>query len=130
MRISDWSSDVCSSDLRAAPRAGLPRRPPMPRHFVFTLLAALGLAGVAHAAPPPKAVAIDPERYAGKWYEIAGLPTPLQRRCVGDATVEYTVAPHGGLHINNRCRTKNGDIAAMSGLAVPREGAAGAQDQI
>ncbi|MBO1113663.1 lipocalin family protein [Bordetella petrii] len=99
----------------------------MPRHFVFTLLAALGLTGAVHAAPPPKAVDIDPARYAGKWYEIASLPTPLQRRCVGDATVEYTVAPQGGLHINNRCRTKNGDIAAMSGLALPREGAAGAQ---
>src|SRR3546814_11240287 len=26
MRISDWSSDVCSSDLRARPSARLPRR--------------------------------------------------------------------------------------------------------
>ena len=99
----------------------------MPRHFVCTLLATLGLAGLAHAAPPPKAVAIDPQRYAGKWYEIASLPTPLQRRCVGDVTVEYTVAPQGALHIDNRCRTKHGDVAAMSGLAVPPEQAAGAQ---
>src|SRR3546814_1789036 len=27
MRISDWSSDVCSSDLRKAPRSALSRRP-------------------------------------------------------------------------------------------------------
>src|SRR3546814_9339727 len=27
MRISDWSSDVCSSDLRDAPRIGQGRRP-------------------------------------------------------------------------------------------------------
>src|SRR3546814_1402484 len=28
MRISDWSSDVCSSDLRKAKRRGNMRRPP------------------------------------------------------------------------------------------------------
>src|SRR3546814_2555225 len=30
MRISDWSSDVCSSDLSAAPRAATPRLIPAP----------------------------------------------------------------------------------------------------
>jgi len=102
----------------------------MPRHAAPFLMAALGLAGTLHAAPPVQPVdRIDPARYAGKWYEIARLPTPLQRRCVADATVEYTAAPQGGLHINNRCRAKDGSIAAMSGTAVPREGATGAQYQ-
>ncbi|MBV7484554.1 lipocalin family protein [Bordetella sp. BOR01] len=103
----------------------------MPRHLVLILSAALlGLAGVVPAAPPLQAVdTIDLERYAGKWYEIARLPTPLQRLCVDDATVEYTVAPQGALHINNRCRTKDGSIAAVSGLATQHEGATGAQYQ-
>src|SRR3546814_10897027 len=30
MRISDWSSDVCSSDLRGLPSVGPPRRPHRP----------------------------------------------------------------------------------------------------
>src|SRR3546814_3818345 len=35
MRISDWSSDVCSSDLRALEEAGLPVDPALvvPAHF-------------------------------------------------------------------------------------------------
>jgi len=102
----------------------------MPRHIVLALLAAFGLLGAPQAAPPPRAVdAIDPARYAGKWYEIARLPTPLQRRCVGDATVEYTAAPDNALHINNRCRAKDGSIASMSGLAVAAKDATGAQYQ-
>jgi len=102
----------------------------MPRHAALFLLAALGLVGSLHAAPPVQPVdRIDSARYAGKWYEIARLPTPLQRRCVADATVEYTAMPQGGLHINNRCRTKDGSIAAVSGSAVPIEGASGAQYQ-
>lgn len=103
----------------------------MRRPYACFLLAASGFAGMLNAAaPPPQAVGpIDAERYAGKWYEIARLPTPLQRRCVADATVEYRVAPHNGLHINNRCRTKDGTIAALSGTATPREGASGAQYQ-
>lgn len=105
----------------------------MRRHLMFLLLAAASFAGMSHAAsspPPLQAVdSIDTKRYAGKWYEIARLPTPLQRRCVGDVTVEYTAGLQGALHINNRCRTKDGSIAAMSGTATPREGATGAQYQ-
>src|SRR3546814_20868336 len=32
MRISDWSSDVCSSDLAARPEHEQPGRPPVVRH--------------------------------------------------------------------------------------------------
>src|SRR3546814_12700354 len=33
MRISDWSSDVCSSDLRESAAARAPRRSLVPRHL-------------------------------------------------------------------------------------------------
>src|SRR3546814_9436948 len=33
LRISDWSSDVCSSDLGAAPLSGTPRNPFRPVRF-------------------------------------------------------------------------------------------------
>src|SRR3546814_5137893 len=51
MRISDWSSDVCSSDLETAVPAGAPSR----RRFIGISAAAAGLAiipfaGRAHAA--------------------------------------------------------------------------------
>ncbi|MCD0505912.1 lipocalin family protein [Bordetella petrii] len=101
----------------------------MLRYVAAFLLAAAGCSTAARAATPQAVEHIDLARYAGKWYEIARLPTPIQRQCVADATVEYTVAPQNALHINNRCRTKDGDIAAMSGTATPVEGAAGAQFQ-
>jgi len=103
----------------------------MLRTLALSLLAACCAAGAPHAAAPaPRAVdQLDIQRYAGKWYEIARLPSALQRACVGDATVEYTPAPHGGLHINNRCRAKDGSVAAVSGTATRAEDAAGAQYQ-
>src|SRR3546814_4151997 len=48
MRISDWSSDVCSSDLSVVDAAILPEQPSSP-NLVLNLLLAL-LAGCASAA--------------------------------------------------------------------------------
>src|SRR3546814_14930607 len=48
MRISDWSSDVCSSDLS--------KSIPMTRKLLIASLL-LGVAGMAHARTPPSTVA-------------------------------------------------------------------------
>src|SRR3546814_8784989 len=59
MRISDWSSDVCSSDLRnaalrgfAGARGGRAGEGTMLRTLIVLLLALLGAANVATAAVP------------------------------------------------------------------------------
>src|SRR3546814_19533221 len=58
MRISDWSSDVCSSDLsRARLDARLSRQGGVPLR-VFVVIAVTSCAALAH--PPPSGIAATP----------------------------------------------------------------------
>src|SRR3546814_1169884 len=58
MRISDWSSDVCSSDLQC--RASLPELPDAKRHrYIDTL----GL-------PPYNASVLTAEKETARWFEV------------------------------------------------------------
>src|SRR3546814_15470445 len=52
MRISDWSSDVCSSDLGTAPADGHRRRHPGRRCIWPAELLRIGVGRLAHAAAP------------------------------------------------------------------------------
>src|SRR3546814_19891910 len=63
MRISDWSSDVCSSDL-LPPEPGLPPHAPPPP------------AGPPPLAPPPTAMPFPPEGQAPD--VAADMPQPEQ----------------------------------------------------
>src|SRR3546814_6488078 len=70
MRISDWSSDVCSSDLMASPPGDLG----MNRHYLRATVAAASLFGtlfvaVAWLAPAPRLL----------WNASASAPIGLYR---------------------------------------------------
>ena len=101
---------------------------------IATLLLALAAsaAGISHAAPPPMQTveSVDLKRYAGMWYEIANFPMFFQRNCVGDTTAEYTLHPDGTVGVNNRCRTKDGDIDSASGTATVVEGSNNAKLEV
>jgi len=98
--------------------------------FLLALTAAITVQ--THAAPPPvqTVASVDLKRYAGMWYEIAKFPMFFQRDCAGDTTAEYTVHPDGTLGVNNRCRTKDGDIDSTSGTATAIEGSNNAKLEI
>ncbi|WP_459616681.1 lipocalin family protein [Bordetella sp. 2513F-2] len=84
--------------------------------------AALWAGAVLAAAPPVSTVAaVDLSRYAGKWYEVARLPMPLEHHCVSDATVEY-VQENGSIAVHHRCQVRNGRIGSASGSATVIEG--------
>src|SRR3546814_4427518 len=83
MRISDWSSDVCSSDLRAADPGGL-LAGPAPQHG----------RGVSHANEASLGRRRAPLSRAG-----AGLPLSAHRGHGGDG-----VQPVGALRIADRLR--------------------------
>lgn len=61
--------------------------------------------------------AIDLNRYAGKWYEIARLPNSFQKRCAGDVAATYTLRADGKIDVLNECRQANGKIKRASGVA-------------
>ena len=67
-------------------------------------LLALSIATLsATATPQPQPVnEIDVERYVGKWYEIAKLPTNDQPNC-GDVVAEYELLDDGQIGVTNSC---------------------------
>jgi apolipoprotein D and lipocalin family protein len=85
--------------------------------LVPLLLAALGSpasAGEATLAPVP---ALDLQRYAGVWYEIARLPFRFQEKCAHSVVVRYTVRDDGRLGVVNECAEKDGRVSRASGVA-------------
>ena len=57
----------------------------------LSLLLPCGVLMAADQQPATSTVtAVDPNRYAGTWYEIARLPMFFQRKCVRDVTATYT----------------------------------------
>jgi apolipoprotein D and lipocalin family protein len=53
--------------------------------------------------------AVDLQRYAGEWYELARLPNRFQDQCIGDVTATYALRDDGNVSVTNRCRTAEGD---------------------
>ncbi len=66
-------------------------------------------------APFASIAAFDPERYLGRWYEIASYPVPFQRGCTNTQAV-YSAAPDGGIAVRNSC-VRDGDLETISGRA-------------
>lgn len=87
--------------------------------IVPTMLAGLLSAqGPAPTQRPVESVAaVDLERYAGRWYEIAKLPNRFQAGCAGGTVADYAVLPDGRISVTNRCRTADGDTTEVQGVA-------------
>ncbi len=49
----------------------------------------------------------DPERYAGRWYEIASFPAPFQSGC-SQTTADYAVTDPATLSVLNACQKPDG----------------------
>lgn len=88
----------------------------------WSLILSLGLSVSLAAAsderrPPVQTVPfVDLERYTGKWYEVARLPTRFQRDCIG-ATAEYEMIGEGMLSVFNTCYTQEGKTRTIRGEA-------------
>jgi apolipoprotein D and lipocalin family protein len=72
---------------------------------------------------------VDLARYAGRWFEIARLPTPFERRCAGDATATYTPRAEF-VEIDNRCRGYDGGERRALGIGVAVAGSHGAKWEV
>lgn len=89
--------------------------------FLALVLAALSACAPSYrdtAVTISSVAAFDPQRYAGRWYEIARFPVPFQAGCT--ATVaEYTPLEPGRLGVRNTCRegAPDGPLRAIAGEA-------------
>jgi len=63
---------------------------------LFCLGASPVIADPAHPRP------IDPQRYAGRWYEIARLPNRIESDCA-NATSDWFRQPDGGFNVVQTC---------------------------
>lgn len=70
------------------------------------------------SAPELQAVPeLDLTRYAGKWYEIARLPTRFEEDCARNVTATYTVEENGEISVLNECVTEEGEKKSATGTA-------------
>src|SRR3546814_12420962 len=103
MRISDWSSDVCSSDLRGRPRRARPRNPARlpPRRR-------LGRAQLPRAPCGPAARRmIETDRLVMRPWRDEDI-APFQRIC-SDPEVMATLGPPLDIEIGRAsCRVRGG----------------------
>ncbi len=58
---------------------------------------------------------VELERYLGKWYEIAHLPTRFQKGCT-DTTATYTLSKNGNISVLNEC-VRNSKFKQAKGRA-------------
>ena len=62
----------------------------------------------------------DVDRFMGRWYEIARLPTYFEKHCLAPISIEYKRGDDEIL-INNSCATLSGDVTTSSGVAYLSE---------
>jgi len=101
------------------------------RGAVALVVGCLGLLACAmkSAAPLPTVAAVDLQRYAGDWYEIAKLPNVFQSACAADTVARYRVAGDG-VSVRNRCRRADGSIDSIDGTATAVPGSSGARLEV
>lgn len=73
---------------------------------------------LAMADTPVKTVAaVNLDRYAGEWHEIARFPTWFQKKCAGDVRATYARRSDGRIDVVNRCRQQDGSTSEAQGVA-------------
>lgn len=65
---------------------------------------------------------VDVQRYAGTWHEIVRLPNRFQTQCASEVTATYAPRADGAIDVTNRCRTANGALDEVEGIAMPQDG--------
>lgn len=98
-----------------------------------TMFPAFGRARARHALPALAAAAffvlpqplaaqtdeaVDPQAYAGLWFEIARTPAPFQAACDGGVTAFYEIA-NDEIRVVNRCDLPDGTVQMVEGVAEP-----------
>lgn len=75
---------------------------------------------------PPTVAAVDIDRYAGRWHEIARYPNWFERGCI-TATADYALLPDGKISVTNTCFKQDGETEVAEGKARVVDGSNGAK---
>ena len=98
----------------------------MIRPLLLALALTCASASAQDAALPNTPVqALDLQRYAGQWHEIARRPMFFQRKCVANVTATYTLRADGKVGVRNACDDKDGEAMVSEGVARPVSGQPG-----
>jgi|WetSurMetagenome_2_1015567.scaffolds.fasta_scaffold95911_2 apolipoprotein D and lipocalin family protein len=93
-----------------------------------TFLLAMSLsAPPADPTPVTPVAAVDLDRYAGRWFEIARFPNRFQKSCAGEVVATYERRDDGRIRVVNRCTRADGSVNEAEGVARPVEGGANAR---
>jgi len=103
----------------------------LPRILALCALVSLHAAASAQAGAALRSIPrLDPQKYIGRWYEIAKFPNWFQRKCVSDTSADYSLMPEGGLQVVNQCRLENGEMDQAIGVARQIGGDSSAKLQV
>ncbi|SCG64279.1 lipocalin family protein [Micromonospora coxensis] len=61
--------------------------------------------------------AVDVQRYAGDWYQVAAIPAIFEIQCFKNVKARYDVQPDGTVGVRNSCRTIIGTTSSVTGRA-------------
>jgi len=79
-------------------------------------------ASIAHSSqnvPLQPLPTLDVATYMGTWYQVLWIPNRFQKQCVADTAATYRDLGNGTIEVTNRCRTADGKIDVVTGLARP-----------
>lgn len=85
----------------------------------LALLAAMAATAARAQATLEPVPALDLDRYAGTWYEIAKYPNFFQRKCASDVRAVYAKRADGRIDVVNSCVERDGAFSQVHGLARP-----------
>lgn len=64
---------------------------------------------------------VDPERYDGRWYQVAAVPQPYTLQCTNDTTADYELNEDGtALSVRNSCGSQISSDSVIDGTATIR----------
>lgn len=67
--------------------------------------------------PVRTVAAVNLDRYAGDWLEVARFPNRFQDKCTGEVRATYARRADGRIDVTNRCRTADGSMDDAMGIA-------------
>ena len=90
--------------------------------LLLALITATASAQSPALAPLQPLPSLDVASYMGTWYQVLWIPNRFQRQCVADTAATYRSLDNGTVEVINRCRTADGQMDSVVGVARPPAG--------